>query len=130
MTTLSAGLVLTLAVTVNSQLLDRPTPEVVRFTIPIAQDDDVILGGLTGARDGRPSSTSLAISPNGDLLVYSARDGAGTPEPDSWLYSRRLDQARAEPITGTEGGSSPFFSPDGGLDRFHRGVVAEASLSR
>ncbi len=120
MTTLSAGLVLTLAVTVSSQLLDRPTP-VLRFTEPIAQDDDVILGGLMqirvgfspGPGYGRPSSTSLAISPDGDLLVYSAMDGWGTPEADSRLYSRRLDQARAEPITGTEGGSSPFFSPDG-----------------
>ena len=125
MTTLSAGLVLTLAVTVSSQLLDRPTP-VLRFTEPIAQDDDVILGGVADARWGRPSSTSLAISPGGDLLVYSARDGADTPAPDSRLYSRRLDQARAEPIAGTEGGSSPFFSPDGDWI----GFITGSSLKR
>ncbi len=40
-----------------------------------------------------------------------------TPEvvrEDSWrLYQQRLDQERAAPIEGTEGGWFPFFSPDG-----------------
>ena len=102
-----------LALVLTSLLLDQPTPGVLQLSVPIAQDDNVILGGVWDAQFGRPSSTSLAISPDGDLLVYSARDGAGTPEADSRLYFRRLDQARAEPITGTEGGSTPFFSPDG-----------------
>jgi eukaryotic-like serine/threonine-protein kinase len=123
-----AGLATLLAVTVivTSRPVAQPTPEVVRFSVPIAQDDNVILGGIRDAAFGRPSSTSLAISPDGDLLVYSARDGAGTPEADSRLYSRRLDQARAEPITGTEGGSSPFFSPDGDWI----GFIAGSSLKR
>ena len=113
-----AALFTVVTVTVlNSSLADRPAPEVVRFTVPIGQDTHVYLGGAdttnysagrSVGRWGRPSRTALAFSPNGDLLVYSARD------EDSWrLYQQRLDQERAEPIEGTEGGWSPFFSPDG-----------------
>jgi Tol biopolymer transport system component len=41
--------------------------------------------------------------------VVLAGSGAGGQR----LYRRRVDQLEATPITGTEGGSSPFFSPDG-----------------
>ncbi len=49
-----------------------------------------------------------AISPDGRMIVYL---GPGDGGPRLWL--RRLDQLTATPIAGTEGGSSPFFSPDG-----------------
>ena len=47
----------------------------------------------------------LALSPDGRRLVYRANDQ---------LYSRRMDELEPTPIPGTEGGYSPFFSPDGG----------------
>jgi serine/threonine-protein kinase len=41
--------------------------------------------------------------------VYVARAGSG----NSQIYSRATDQLDAVPIRGTEGASTPFFSPDG-----------------
>jgi serine/threonine-protein kinase len=55
---------------------------------------------------GRPA---IALSPDGNRLVYTARLGAG----DSQLYSRTMDQLEGVPIRGTEGAANPFFSPDG-----------------
>lgn len=54
---------------------------------------------------GRPT---LTLSPDGSRLVYVAINGDRTQ-----LYLRRMDQDEIEPIPGTEGAHSPFFSPDG-----------------
>ena len=51
---------------------------------------------------------SLAVSPDGRTAVFRA-GGGGV----SRLYRRLLAGMEAEPIPGTEGGASPFFSPDG-----------------
>jgi serine/threonine-protein kinase len=48
----------------------------------------------------------LAISPDGTRLVYAS----GTPVR---LFTRRLDQAKATELPGTQGALGPFFSPDG-----------------
>jgi Tol biopolymer transport system component len=51
---------------------------------------------------------SLALSPDGRTVVFTAfRDGAQR------LLRRPLGGTAAEPIQGSEGGSRPFFSPDG-----------------
>ena len=55
------------------------------------------------------AAARVAISPDGRALVYSrarARGAAGSG-------SGGIDQLDATPIAGTEGGTSPFFSPDG-----------------
>ena len=49
----------------------------------------------------------LALSPDGDNLVYVGNEG-GTVR----LYQHPLDQLTAEPIPGTEDAHRPFFSPD------------------
>ncbi|MGD2246428.1 MAG: protein kinase [Candidatus Aminicenantes bacterium] len=60
----------------------------------------------------RPSRTAMAISRDGRFVVYDAvKDDAG-PKAKSQLFIRRLDLLKAEPIPGTEGGISPFLSPD------------------
>jgi serine/threonine-protein kinase len=46
----------------------------------------------------------VALSPDGTHLVYSA---------NNQLYLRAMDQMEATPMSGTEGGANPFFSPDG-----------------
>jgi len=56
----------------------------------------------------RPSRTALAWSPDGTQLVYAASSGE-----TAVLYLRDLRRQSAAPIQGTDGGSQPFFSPDG-----------------
>jgi serine/threonine-protein kinase len=52
-----------------------------------------------------PTST-VAISPDGTRLAYLS----GRPAK---LFTRRLDQAKGTELPGTQGASTPFFSPDG-----------------
>jgi eukaryotic-like serine/threonine-protein kinase len=70
----------------------RPTPEspITRFSVDLA--------GPVGFLE------PLALSPDGRRIVYAA---------NGQLYSQRLDQDEPTAIPGTEGGSNPFFSPDG-----------------
>ena len=56
----------------------------------------------------RPYRTSFTLLPDGRAIVFS---GYGDKGPQ--LYLRSLDRWEAGPISGTEGGSAPFLSPDG-----------------
>ena len=68
---------------------------------------------------------ALTFSPDGAKLVYTAVR-AGTWQ----LYLRRLDQLQATAIPGTEGESSPFFSPDGNwVGFFAGGKLKKVSLA-
>ncbi len=49
----------------------------------------------------------VVVSPNGSFVVFSVADGAMTR-----LWLRSLDSGDARPLTGTEGGMFPFWSPD------------------
>jgi len=51
---------------------------------------------------------AFAISPDGRRLVYSVQKGVS-----SELRQRLLDSPDSTAIPGTEGGTNPFFSPDG-----------------
>ena len=59
------------------------------------------------AIDFRPAVT---ISPDGSRVVYSGRDAGG----ERHLFLRVIGELEARPISGTDEGSGPFFSPDGG----------------
>ncbi len=50
----------------------------------------------------------LAISPDGTTLVYGGIEGGL-----GRLYLRLTNELSATPLTGSEGGYNPFFSPDG-----------------
>lgn len=50
----------------------------------------------------------LAISPDGSRLVFAAFGGQGPRR----LYLREIDQLESRPLTGTERGELPFWSPD------------------
>ena len=58
--------------------------------------------------DFRGASDPLAISPDGERLVYAA-----SADGRLQLYVRELDAFNARPIAGTDGARYPFFSPDG-----------------
>jgi eukaryotic-like serine/threonine-protein kinase len=73
-----------------------------------------------------PTRTAMALSSDGRFIVYSAVKENPGVEDKPRLYLRRLDQLEAKPIAGTEGGSSPFLSPD---DRWV-GFWADAKLMK
>ena len=55
---------------------------------------------------GPSQPSSIALSPDGARLAYVS------PPPQK-LYVRSIDSFDAVPLPGTDGASSPFFSPDG-----------------
>jgi eukaryotic-like serine/threonine-protein kinase len=74
---------------------------------------------------GLDSGPSVALSPDGTLLVYVATQ-SGTQQ----LYLRGMDSLESKPMPGTEGGVNPFFSPDGQwLGFFAGGKLKKVSVS-
>ncbi|MGQ0732344.1 MAG: protein kinase domain-containing protein [Acidobacteriota bacterium] len=71
-----------------------PVPDLRRFAITLAD----------GERIPATARRVVALSPGGTHLAYVASER---------LNLRAMDQLEATPIRGTEGGHSPFFSPDG-----------------
>jgi len=53
-------------------------------------------------------ASQAAIAPDGSSIVYTDSTSGGMV-----LMRKPREAAQAEPIAGTEGGVSPFFSPDG-----------------
>ena len=71
------------------------------------------LDGMRRAAEAqRPSQTAMAISGDGRFVAYSAIEENPGPQAKPRLYLRKMDQVEARPITGTEGGTNPFLSPD------------------
>ena len=69
--------------------------------------------------------TAVAISPDGGKLAFRATRGGVTQ-----LYLQAFERLEASPIAGTEGGHSPFFSPDGEwLGFFTPTEIMKVSLS-
>lgn len=59
---------------------------------------------------------SFALAPDGSRIVYVAKH-----EGRYQLFSRSLEQTDSAPLPGTEGGTGPFFSPDGQWIGFYAG---------
>jgi len=88
-------------------------------TMPVARYSTTL--GASGALDGIRFRTEAALSPDGASLVFrNPLTGPGQ------LYIKRRDEVSAQPLAGTEGGSGPFFSPDGAWIAF----VADGQLRR
>ena len=74
---------------------------------------------------GRCCGTPLALSPDGRTLVFVGLKGNGGP-----LYRRTIGRLEAEAISGTDGASVPFFSPDGRwLGFFVDGRILKVSMA-
>src|SRR5262249_34573616 len=71
---------------------------VVRFGIQLPRDAEPV--GATGS--------TIAFSPEGSQVVYVGKAASGQR-----LYSRRMDRPEPVAIPGSDGGSLPFFSPNG-----------------
>ena len=63
-------------------------------------------------REEKPGPT-LAVSRDGAMIVRVAFGTGQETGDDAALYVRRLDEAEARRLDGTERAESPFFSPDG-----------------
>jgi dipeptidyl aminopeptidase/acylaminoacyl peptidase/predicted Ser/Thr protein kinase len=63
-----------------------------------------------------------SISPDGRRIVFTAAGSGGTTQ----LWLRDLDRETPRPISGTDGGEQPFWSPDGK----HLGFFARGQLLR
>ena len=85
----------------TGRLFGRPTraaQAAVRAVLPLPPDTELSF-------ENRPG---IAVSPDGRTVVFRA-----TSQGVARLYRRELEAPAAEPIAGTEGGFTPFFSPNG-----------------
>jgi len=86
-----------------------------RLAVPVPIGQQVERGGLA----------PLAVSPDGTRLVYAAVERGGRTQ----LFMRPLDRFDSTAIPGTEGGSAPFFSPDGRWVGFYaNGTLQRVSI--
>jgi len=79
----------------------KPSPlstphAVARLTVTVPADEELLV-----------TYPGIAASPNGAHVVYVARR-RGIQQ----LHVRAIDRLESKPLVGTEGASSPFFSPD------------------
>jgi DNA-binding SARP family transcriptional activator/Tol biopolymer transport system component len=96
-------------------LRPKPAKPVARYTIAIDSTEAMA--------PAAPWSGRIAISPDGSRLAYIGG-------PRSQLFIRASNQLHAIAVPGTEGATTPFFSPDGGRVGFLRErSVQIASLS-
>ncbi len=56
-----------------------------------------------------PQTTDITMSPDGSTIAFVAVDEAGVAR----IWLRALDSEKARPLSGTEGATGPFWSPDG-----------------
>jgi len=63
--------------------------------------------GIRGFAIGQ--ALSIALSPDGHQLLFLATSADGSRR----IWIRRLDENTSHPLAGTEGGTRPFWSPDG-----------------
>jgi Tol biopolymer transport system component len=69
----------------------------------------------------------VSLSPDGQLLVFSASEGTTTPTIAIWI--RAMNSLTPRKVPGTDGGTLPFWSPDGREVAFFAGGQLKRTLS-
>jgi len=87
-------------------LAPRAAPPLVRVSVLAPEG--------TALESRWPTAGPVAVSPDGKELVFAARKGEGLGQ----LWVRSLDEASARALPGTDGGTMPFWSPDGNFIGF------------
>jgi serine/threonine-protein kinase len=107
----AAGIWVTNRADQRSTSTGQESQPLARYSIPVSVELAIV---------PRPEGSVVAISPDGQYLVYVTsvrRDKnviiGDTPSLRTYLCGRAIDGYEIEPIDGTEGGAAPFFSPDG-----------------
>jgi serine/threonine-protein kinase len=91
------------AVSIIAPQLHRASPApVARFSAELGVPDVTLTT--------RPVVDAIGLTRDGSMLVFVGLKG---PDAVPLLYVRRLSEALATPLTGTDGADCPFFSPDG-----------------
>ena len=112
--TLAAGLAVVLMLWAPWRRPLPPTP--VRVSAQLGADVSLAVG----------AGDAMSLSPDGSIIAFVARQGAGTRPR---LYVRRLTQLQAAPLSGTEDADGPFFSPDGqSIGFFAEGKLKKISV--
>jgi serine/threonine-protein kinase len=76
-----------------------PAPVVTRYSVFLRPQESLRPSAIAG---------NIAVSRDGNRIAY-----VGASEGGSRIWLREHDKLRPTPMPGTEGGVSPFFSPDG-----------------
>jgi serine/threonine-protein kinase len=111
----AAAVIAAITVLWSVPFLSRAPLPVARLVMPLPAGDRPVTG----------FQPMMALSPDGRTIVYRARRAATTQ-----LFRRDLDSLEAVPIAGTEGATSPMFSPDGRWLAFDAdGVLKRVTLA-
>jgi serine/threonine-protein kinase len=104
----------------------QPAPPVTRLFMGVAPAERIDSADTADARSlASVSQTALALSPDGKSVVFS-----GVRAGQRALYVRRLNEDEATPISGTNDGIAPFFSPDGRwIGYWSHGVLRKVALA-
>jgi serine/threonine-protein kinase len=76
----------------------------------------MLFAATTATRSYGAPLRGISVAPNGEFVIYSARQGDSTA-----LWQRSLRDASAAPIRGTTGAIAPRISPDGSQVAFMAG---------
>jgi eukaryotic-like serine/threonine-protein kinase len=107
-------LVLGLAIGIVSSRLARPDEQSIRLSIPVP--DNAVFSWYS----------SLEISPDGTQVAFVAISGG-----KQLLWVRPLDSLQARALAGTEGATSPFWSPDSRyLGYFSGGMLYKIAVAQ
>ena len=89
--------------------LTRPEPDqrVTRLSVAIPAESSL----------SPSTSSNVALSDDGSRLAFTTGQGEGAR-----LYVREMDELEATLVEGSEGASSPFFSPEGQWVAFYAGT--------